>query len=188
MFKELFKTTISLIIKPSIAWQELNARHTENNDKFLSDYVYPFIGMIVAAAFLGELISLKAFDLQIALKSAILDVISYFGGFFLASYLICETLARFFHREHNMSLCQRFTGYSSSLMFAITIFLKLIPEFFFLQFVLIYTFYIVWEGARQYMDIDEAEQLKFVTISTIIIVITPKILAFVVGFIIPGLR
>lgn len=187
MFKELYKTTISLIIKPSIAWQELNARHTENNEKFLSDYVYPFIGMIVAATFLGELFSLKEFDLQIALKSAILDAISYFGGFFLASYLINESLVRFFHHERNMSICQRFTGYSSALMFTVTILLKLIPEFFFLQFALLYTFYIVWEGAQQYMDIDEAKQLKFVTISTIIIVATPQILASVIGLLIPGL-
>ena len=45
-------------------------------------------------------------------------------------------------------------------MFALNIVLVLFPEFFFLQIFVLYTFYIVWEGAGPYMQVTEAERLK----------------------------
>lgn len=63
-----------------------------------------------------------------------------------------------------MKLCQRFVGYSSSLMFALNIVLMLLPEFFFLRIFVLYTFYIVWEGAGPYMQVEEKIRLKFVGI------------------------
>ncbi|MDR2914017.1 MAG: hypothetical protein LBV74_04150 [Tannerella sp.] len=188
MFKNLFNTAISLIFKPSDAWKGLSEKRTDDNESFLSGYVYSFIGMITLAAFIGVLFTRKEFDLQIALKASILALLSAFGGFFLASYFINELWHTLFHRERNIKLCQCFVGYSSSLMFSLNIVLSLLPEFFFLRFFVLYTIYIVWEGAIPYMDVEESEQLKFVSISTIIIVLTPLIIEFILGLLMPGLR
>ena len=188
MFKNLFKTAISLIFKPSEAWVGLGAKQTDDNESFLSNYVYPFVGMITLAAFIGVLFTRKEFDFQIALKASILALLSVFCGFFAASYLINEIWSKIFHHEHDFKRCQRFVGYSSSLMFALNIVLSLLPEFFFLRFFVLYTIYIVWEGAIPYMDIGEPEQLKFVGISTTIIILTPLIIEITMGFLMPGLR
>lgn len=188
MFNNLFKTTISLIFRPSETWKDLSEKRTDENESFLSGYVYPFIGMISIAAFLGVLFTRKEFDFQIALKAAILALLSVFGGFYLASYFINEVWRALFHRERNLKLCQCFVGYSSSLMFSLNIILSLLPEFFFLRFFVLYTIYIVWEGAVPYMGVEESEQLKFVSISTIIIVLTPFIIEFILGLLMPGLR
>lgn len=188
MFKNLFNTAISLIFRPSDAWKGLREKRTDDHESFLSGYVYPFIGMITLAAFIGVLFTRKEFDLQIALKASILALLSAFGGFFLASYFINEVWHTLFHRERNIKLCQCFVGYSSSLMFSLNIVLSLIPEFFFLRFFVLYTIYIAWEGAVPYMDVEESEQLKFVGISTIIIVLTPLTIEFILGLLMPGLR
>ncbi|MDR0697735.1 MAG: YIP1 family protein [Tannerella sp.] len=188
MFKELYYTTISLIFSPSKAWRDLCEKRTDNNEKFLSDFVYPFVGVITLAAFLGVLFARKEFDIQIALKSAILSLLSVFGGFFLASYLVNEMWHSLFRREKNMKLCQNFVGYSSVLMFSLDIILSLLPVFFFLRFLVLYTIYIVWEGAIPYMDVQEPEQLKFVGFSTIIIIGTPYIIGFILRLLMPGLR
>jgi cation transport ATPase len=188
MFKDLFNTAISLIFKPSEEWRELSEKRMDNNEKFLSGFVYPFIGLITIAAFLGILFTRKEFDVQIALKSAILAFLSAFGGFFLASYLLNEVWRSLFKREKDMKLCQNFVGYSSSLMFSLNILLSLLPEFFFLRFFILYTIYIVWEGAVPYMDVKDSEQLKFVSFATAIIITTPLILEFIVGLLMPGLR
>ena len=187
MFKKIFTTVISLIFRPSIAWKELSEKRSEDNEPFLSNYVYPFVGFVAMAAFIGILFSRKEFETQIALKSAILAAMTVFGGFFLSSYLINEVWHSVFHRERNMKLCQCFVGYSSSLMFSLSIVLNLIPEFFFLRFLLLYTIYIVWEGAIPFMEVQEEEQLKFVSISTAIIILTPIIIEFALKLLMPGL-
>lgn len=87
-----------------------------------------------------------------------------------------------------MKLCQRFVGYSSSLMFALNIVLMLLPEFFFLRIFILYTFYIVWEGADPYMQVEENERLKFAGIATVVILLTPAVIEFVLFMLMPGLR
>ncbi|HCC51162.1 MAG TPA: hypothetical protein DEQ30_03180 [Porphyromonadaceae bacterium] len=188
MFKDLFNTTILLIFNPSEAWRMLAGKRTDDNEKFLSGFVYPFIGLITIAAFLGVLFTRKEFDVQIALKAAILALLSAFGGFFLASYLLNEVWRSLFKQEKNMKLCQNFVGYSSALMFSLNILLSLLPEFFFLRFFVLYTIYIVWEGAIPYMGVKEPEQLKFVSFATVIIVATPFMLEFILRLLMPGLR
>ena len=87
-----------------------------------------------------------------------------------------------------MKLCQRFVGYSSSLMFALNIVLMLLPEFFFLQIFVLYTFYIVWEGAGPYMQVEEKIRLKFVGVATGLILLMPRLIEVVLSMLMPGLR
>jgi cation transport ATPase len=188
MFKDLYNTTISLIFRPSKAWRALREKRTDDNEEFLSGFVYPFIGMITLAAFIGVFFTRREFDIQIALKSAILSLLSVFGGFFLASYLVNEMWRSLFKREKNIKLCQNFVGYSSALMFSLDILLSLLPEFFFFRFFVLYTLYIVWEGAVPYMDVRESEQIKFVSFSTSIIIVAPYVLELILCLLMPGLR
>lgn len=187
MYKEIFKWVIVLISQPKKAWEMLTKKE-ENADEFLSRFVYPLIGLVTAAAFIGVLFTRKEFDVELALKSSIKTLVSSFGGFFLASYLLNEIWQGLFKREKDMKLCQRFVGYSSSLMFALNIVLMLLPEFFFLRIFILYTFYIVWEGAGPYMQVEENIRLKFVGIATAVILITPALIEFVLFLLMPGLR
>jgi hypothetical protein len=188
MLRNLFNTTIGLIFKPSEAWKNLRAKRTDDYESFLSDYIYPYMGMIAVAAFVGVLFTRKEFDFQIALKTSILEFLSAFGGFFLASYILNELWRTFFHQESDMKLCRSFVGYASSLMFALTIIESLLPAIFFLGFFSLYTIYIVWEGAVPYMEVKESDQFRFVTIATIIILLTPIVIHFILRLLMPGLR
>jgi len=188
MFKRLIQITISLIVKPSEAWKGLAAKQDEEHEKFLSDYVYPFVGMVAVAAFVGVFFSRKEFDFQIALKSAIIGSMAAFGGFFAGAYLLNESLNRFFERERDMKLSQRFVGYASALMFSLNIVLSLLPEFFFLSFLVLYTVYIVWEGVIPYLEIKPEDQMKFTAIASAIIVVSPVIIKYLLVLLMPGLR
>ena len=188
MLKKLFFTAISLIFKPAESWKVLSKHRTDDHETFLSGYVFPFIGLILLATFLGVLFTRKEMDIQIALKESIVVLLSIFCGFFVSSYLIHEVWRISMHREKNMKLCQRFVGYSSSLMYCLNIIVSLLPEFFFLRFLVIYTIYIVWEGAIPFMEVNESEQLKFVGIATVIILVTPLAIAFLLGKLMPGLQ
>jgi hypothetical protein len=187
MFSEIFKIIVAIISQPLKTW-EILAKKEEEGEIFLSRFVYPLIGVVSVAAFVGVLFTRKEFDVELALKSSIRTLVSAFGGFYLASYLLNEFWQAFFNREKNLKLCQCFVGYASSLMFALNIVLTLLPEFFFLRIFVLYTFYIVWEGAKPYMQIEEAERMKFVGITTTLILLTPWMIEIVLSMLMPGLR
>ena len=157
MYKEIFKLVVAIISQPGKAWDILT-RKEEKDDEFLSRFVYPLIGFVTVAAFLGVLFTRN------------------------------EIWQGWFKREKDMKLCQRFVGYSSSLMFALNIVLMLLPEFFFLRIFVLYTFYIVWEGAGPYMQVEEKIRLKFVGTATGLILLTPWLIEVILSMLMPGLR
>ena len=144
MYKEIFKLVVAIISQPGKAWDILT-RKEEKDDEFLSRFVYPLIGFVTVAAFLGVLFTRKEFDVELALKS-------------------------------------------STLMFALNIVLMLLPEFFFLRIFVLYTFYIVWEGAGPYMQVEEKIRLKFVGTATGLILLTPWLIEVILSMLMPGLR
>lgn len=187
MFKDLFSRLISLIFRPSETWIKLRERE-DDEEAFLSRYVYPLIGLVALAAFLGVLFSYKEFNIEIALKSAIKSLVSAGGGFFLAVYIMGEVWQHLFKRPKDIKLCQSFVGYSSSVMFLTSIVLSLLPEFFFLHAVILYTPYLIWEGATSYMGIEEKEQVRFSVISTLIVMLPPIAIGYLLFMLMPGLR
>ncbi len=187
MYKDIFKWVVMIISQPAKAW-ELLSKKEEKGDEFLSRFVYPLIGLLTVVAFLGILFTRKEFDIEFALKASIRTLVASFGGFFLSAYLLNEIRSGYFKREKNNQLCQRFVGYSSSLMFTLDAVLMLIPEFFFLRVFVLYTFFIVWEGAPVYMQTDENERLKFVVVSTSLILFIPYLIGVVLYLLMPGLR
>ena len=186
MYKEIFRWVIAIISQPAKAWVLL-AKKGEKQEEFLSRFVYPLIGFVTVAAFLGVLFTRKEFDLELALKSSIRTLVSSFGGFYLGAYLMNEIWQGLFKREKDLKLWLRFVGYSSSLMFALNIVLMLLPEFFFLRIFILYTFYIVWEGAGPYMGDEEKIRLKFVGFTTAIILLTPVVIEILLSMLMPGL-
>ena len=186
MYKEILKWVIGLISQPTKAWHVLSKRE-ENHEAFLSGFIYPLIGLVTIAAFAGVLFTMKQFDLEHALKEAIRALVSSFGGFYVGAYLMNEIWQGLFKRKKDLNLWLRFVGYSSSLMFALNIVLQLLPEFFFLQVFVLYTFYIVWEGAISYMKIGEHERMKFTFITTIVVLATPFVIEKMMGMFMPGL-
>ena len=173
MYKEIFKLVVAIISQPGKAWDILT-RKEEKDDEFLSRFVYPLIGFVTVAAFLGVLFTRKEFDVELALKSSIRTLVAAFGGFYLASYLLNEIWQGWFKREKDMKLCQRFVGYSSSLMFALNHRVDVASGVFsFCVYFVLYTFYIVWEGAGPYMQVEEKIRLKFVGTATGLILLTP---------------
>jgi hypothetical protein len=187
MYKDIFRWVVLIISQPARAWELLSEKE-EKGEEFLTRFVYPLIGLLTVVAFLGILFTRKEFDVELALKASIRTFVAGFAGFFLSAWLLNEIWNGYFKREKNSHLCRRFVGYSSSLMFTLDAVLMLIPEFFFLRVFVLYTFYIVWEGAPVYMQTDENERLRFVAISTFLILLVPYLIGFVLDLLMPGLR
>jgi hypothetical protein len=194
MYKELFRTVISLITKTGYTWKEL-AEKEEKGDEFLTRFVYPLIGLVTASAFIGVLFTEQTFSVEYALKLSIKALLSSFGGFYLTAYLLNELQKGFFEQSDNPRLCQRFVGYASAPMLTLYIVLALIPLFplsdlFLLRIILLYlyTAYMVWEGALPYMKVEERRRMPFTFITAFLIVAAPELIHNILFLLMPGMR
>lgn len=191
MLKNIFKQLYRLIFQPAEAWKELVGEREEkvaNNDSFFSTYLYPVIGIVSLLTFAGVFFHEKAFDVQLALRLTIRVLIALFAGFFMASFLLSKVMEHFFSIEENQKQCQRFVGYASALVYIMYMVSAIFPDYGFLQLILLYTIYIVWEGASIYMQIPEQERNKFTVIATVIILLSPFIIEKIMFLTMPGMR
>lgn len=195
MYKEIVKLVIMMISQPTKTWKMLQGRREKEmeetgsvrHEAFKSNYLYPFIGLLAVVAFFSAC-TRQEFDIELALKAAIVTFVSTFGGFYLSSYFLNELWQGFFKKEKDLPLCQMFVGFSSALMFTLDIIWMLLPDFFFLYIFIVYTFYIVWEGSAIFMRIDGPSQMKFTIFASVLIIAMPHLIEKVLILLMPGLR
>jgi hypothetical protein len=187
MLKQLFILIFSLIADPNKAWEHLAGKLENKNENFYMSYLYPVFGLIALSSFAGVLISAGEFDLQNALKTVIKQIVVYFGGFYLASFLLSKYVTPRFRGSKDALLSERFVGYSSSLIYVVAIIQSLFPSFFLLPLILFYSIYIIWVGAIRYMAIQEKDIVKFTAWASIIILLSPRLIEGVMKLFLPGL-
>ena len=187
MVNDIFKRLTGIILKPEETWDDLS-KQEEKQEIFFTHFIYPLIGIIALAAFLGILFTRKEFDFEVALKITLRTVIAVAGGFFLGAYLLNEVWKGIFRQPKDIKLCSLFVGYASSLMFVLYIITALLPEFFFLYIFVLYTVYIIWEGAVIFMGVVEDERLKFTIIASFIVILTPFVIEYALRMLMPGFR
>ena len=120
-YKELFNRAVLLLSNPAKAWEEI--ANESNQNKVMSEFVYPMIGLCGLSVFIGTFIGntagVSAF--QIAMTRCCATFVSLFGGFFLASYLVNLLGKNTLGREDEKELNQQFVGYAMVVTFALDI-------------------------------------------------------------------
>jgi hypothetical protein len=177
-----------MVTKPVPVWKRLSEQQEKNNDDFYKSYLFPIIGIIALASFAGVIISTETFNVQSALKKVILQVMIYGGSFYLVSFVLSNYIFPRFNLATDKLLAERFTGYSSSLIYTVVMILSLFPSFFFLNLFLLYTVYIIWVGAVEFLKIREAFIMKFVLFTSILILLTPFLIDFLIKLLMPGMK
>lgn len=176
-YKELFNRVVLLISSPAQAWQEIVKE--EDRKKVMSAFVYPMIGLCGLSVFIGTFIGntagVSAF--QIAMTRCCATFVSLFGGFFLSSYLTNLLGQRMLGRGDEKELNQQFVGYGM----VVTLVLDIISGLFsisLLRWILqFYTVFVVYEGARSLMEVDEKSLTRYSLIVSLIIIVCPSLIA-----------
>lgn len=185
MFKNIISNLFALVAAPGKAWQNISSKE-ESSAAFLNGYLYPIMGLTALSVF-ANLFN-DQFTLERALKLMTINFVKFFVGFHIASFLIDELLQKFFEREKNTKQVQMFAGYTLSVYMLITIFLNLLMGMFsFLRFAPLYIIYVIWEGSKYYMDINENKRLLFVVLSSLILLFAPDIIERFMFILMPGL-
>ena len=179
-YKELFNRVLLLISSPAKAWEEILLE--EDKQKVFVGFVYPMIGIAALSVFLGVLFTQgwsgpRSF--QIAMTECCSVAISLFGGFYLAAYLLNKATIKFFNLSDNLLNTQRLIGYSSVVLFILQIVTGILPNFQIVSWLLqFYVVYIVWEGAKIFVKMEENDRLKYTLLTSFLLLACPFIIEF----------
>ena len=177
-YKELFERVILLISSPSSAWKEI--KEETDRRKVLTAFVYPLIGLCGLSVFIGTFIgntgeANEAF--QVAMTRCCATCVSLFGGFFLASYLANLSGQKLLGRDDDNGQYQQFVGYAMVVTFVLEIVSGLFSISILRWILQFYTVFVVYEGARTLLDVDEEELTKFSLIVGVAIIVCPVIIS-----------
>ncbi|HBG58198.1 YIP1 family protein [Proteiniphilum sp. UBA1028] len=182
MWRDIFVTIIQLIVASPSAWKEIDKEDKSQND-FVGRFLHPVIGIIALAAFIGGMWFTRDGGLQGALKSAIINVVSIYGGFYISSYAINEAAPRF-GLSKNLARFQKFTGYSSVVVFALYMIVPFLSDFFILWLLVLYTLYVVQTGALFFLNVSAGKRLNFTLLASALIILAPAVIRGLFSFLI----
>lgn len=178
-YKALFKIAILLISSPAKAWEEIRL---EDRRAVFTAFVYPMIGLCGLAVFIGSLVTNGwggPQSFQIAMTQCCAVAVALFGGYYLAAYAINQLGIRMFGLGNNMPLVQQFAGYALVVSFLLSIITGLLPDFrvigWLLQF---YILFVVWEGAKIVMQVEEKNRLRFTLLASVLLILCPAVIQF----------
>ena len=181
MIKRIVFLIIQIITLPEPTWRKLTDE--EDYDKFLDHYLYPIFGVVALTSFVGGLWFVSGGSLEVALKNTIINLVTLYGGYYIGSYILNETLPRF-GIPKNESQTQQFVGYSSALIYALFIVLPFLSDFFVLWLFAFYTAYIVYVGYGIFIIGKEEMRMYFTGIATASILLTPALIKVILSFLI----
>ena len=116
---------------------------------------------------------------QVAMTRCCAIFVSLFGGFFLSSYLTNLLGQKMLGREDEKELNQQFVGYSMVVMFVLDIISGLFSISILRWILQFYTVFVVYEGARSLLKVDEKDLTRYSLCAAVIIMICPSLIASV---------
>lgn len=176
-YKELFDRIMSLISTPVKAWEEICDE--TDHQKVMGGFVYPLIGLCGLSVFIGTFIGntagVSAF--QIAMTRCCATFVSLFGGFFLAAYLSNLLGKKMLKRGEEVEQNRQFVGYSMVVIFALNIISGLFSISILHWILQFYTVFVVYEGARAFMKVDEENLTRYALIVSALVLLCPTIIS-----------
>ena len=168
-----------LISTPAKAWEEIS-RETDRR-KVLEGFVYPMIGLCGLSVFIGTFIgnTMGASAFQIAMTRCCAVFVSLFGGFFLAAYLSNILGKRLLDREDEVDLNRQFVGYAMVVTFALDIISGLFSISILHWILQFYTVFVVYEGARTLMNVEEKELTRYSLLVALAVMLCPSVISMI---------
>lgn len=182
--KALFIRLKNLVLSTSNEWKNIADDKREGKD-VIGQFSLPLLGFITIATFIGYSFNNQGFEFETAFKLSLSNFASAYGSIYVAMLLINLTKP-IFHLQTNSSKALSFVGYAYGLYFAIEIITNLFPEFYLLRILILYTVFIVWEGVIPMFKVREEQRTGFALVCSIIILLTPWVLNYILKLIIPG--
>jgi len=179
----IFTLAWGLMMSTDATWESIAGQ--EGKPAFKT-YVRPWVILCVVISFVFDAFYSDSKPFTTGFLSAVITAVSMFGAYFLTRYFVLSFVRKNWETDHAESKIETLVAYSFTVFFAIKLVVIVIPSLFFLQILNIYTAYLVWEGARILLNVDEDNRGKIMLITSLSVIFIPGIISRVIHFMIPG--
>lgn len=177
-YRALWARVKMLWLQPAEAWRVIE---TEHKEQVFTEFLYPMIGFCGMTALIGSILDTGFMSITESLGNCCMLGLSLLGGFYVSTFFITKLNERILNVDMEPSLVRQFTAYSMVVILSLYVFKGLwsVPlVHWILQF---YTAFVVYEGARVYLNVKE-EKLRLYTLTvTATILISPVLVTFVLN-------
>ncbi|WP_088653836.1 YIP1 family protein [Geofilum rhodophaeum] len=142
LYRNLMLRAKNLVLQPRSEWATVRSER-KNLNEVLSEFSLPLISLVTLATFLNILVNHQGFNFELALKHAALIFTSLFGGLYLA-WLLLKTVRSATGVLGDKNQIFELAAYASGFWYLILLLTALVPELTMLNFLALYSFYILW--------------------------------------------
>lgn len=179
------KNILLLIISPQEGWKGIG-KYTIPNNLLLSKLYYPCLALLSLSLFVPYIAGYESSLLQNVIMSAMVDFVKFFISFFAISYLLTGIYADLFKSKNQVNNLNNFIIYNLTILVVFNILRNLMPGFPFFDIFPLYIIYVVYRGC-DYLSIPEEQIKKFVAITSILLILIPIGIKFVLDLMIPNI-
>ncbi|GAF04153.1 Yip1 family protein [Saccharicrinis fermentans] len=188
-YKKLLVRTKNLLIAPKQEWDSIHKEKSDINN-ILSDYVLPYLATLSLITFISYIASHQGYPFETALKKALSQFASFFFGLYISHFIILKIIPKFTLNtfSNNLKLLSfKISAYNSIILYLIVIITSLIPQIYFLQFIGIYTIYLVWLATKGMGEFESRDlRVVFTIIVSLLLMFVPYFISIIfieiVGF------
>lgn len=177
------KNTGLLIVSPANGWKDIS-KYKIPKDLILRKLYYPLLAILALTSFVGFFYS-GGKGLAFYIQFAAINFARYFFGYLISIFLISNVIE---FKEEGKSISDRlhvFVLYNYSILVIIEIIENILPiPSAILDLLPLYLIYVIWKGMK-FLKIENGET-KFLILSSIIILLPPFLLKFILNLLLPN--
>ncbi len=165
-FSDIIDKSKQIIINPKSFWIS-KKEDLDSSAKLLFRFLLPIIIVVATAVFLGEFFRSSDFYVGTALLKSLRIIVLFLLQYFIAVFFSNE-LIKTFGSEKNIDISRNLVAYSLTPFLLVSIVTGLIPFFYVMGILGLYSFYIFWVGVKELLVFPENKQSSY-TIITIVV-------------------
>lgn len=175
-----------IVSQPAEEWNVVVQENASEKTLFKT-YALPWILLSVLTAALFNGIYADEFWTHFLL-TLVIDTIAFFGGYFLTCYLgfyvASKVAANAFIKKDVTTL----VTYSFTIYWVLEIIGSVVPEWMFAKCLNLFVAYLLWKANKIVVELPEQKLGKFVTILTVIILLSVPLIRKIATFLLPNLH
>ncbi len=180
----IIKYITLLIISPNEGWKDIN-KYNIPNGLLLNKLFYPSLAFLAISSFVPFIFGYVVAQLNEVVINAMLDFIKYFVTFFAVSYLLTGFFRHTSKTKDVLNKTNNFIVFNLTILVFFNILRILLPGFPFFEIFPIYIVYVIYRGVS-YLELPKEQEYKFITVMSLLILLLPAGIKFVLNLLIPS--
>ena len=176
----MIRNFLVLLISPKVGWQYIDDR-CHSAQRVLGTFFFPLLGLLAISSFVPMIYDSASHTLSSSLMDAIVSFSMFMLSYYLCVYLLSGFYPQFTRSSLAMSKLSNYVIYNLSFLVLLMILRNVLSgEFSPLFFLVLYMPYIAYRDI-DFLCVDSNKSVKFVVISSIMMLAFPGIIWYILG-------